>query len=107
MTHPEEVEYTILLVFPGYGSERESAVEVVEGALEWLNTHKDKPGFRFAPPVSARLEILSDADEARERVESDESVATVILHDIADDERDALVRLCNARRVGACITVDA
>lgn len=102
----EEVDYTVLLVFPGFGTERENAEAVVESALDWLNTHKDKPGFRFAPPVSARLEIVAFADEALARVEDDEGVAMLLLHDLADDERDELLRLCEARDVGACYTVD-
>jgi hypothetical protein len=107
MSGPEEVDYTVILVFPGFGAERESAEAVVESALDWLNTYKETPGFRFARPVSAHLEIVSDADELRDRIESDESVAMVLLHDLDDDERDDLVRLCNARQVGACYTVDA
>jgi hypothetical protein len=107
MSAPKEVDYTVLLVFPGYGSERENAETIVEGALEWLCTYKDEPGFRFARPVSAHLEIVSDVEEARERMESDSLVATVILHDVPDDERDALVRECDRRDIGACISVEA
>jgi hypothetical protein len=106
MTTPPEVDYTVVLVFPGFGAERENAEAVVESALDWLNTYKDEPGFRFAPPVSAHLEIVAFADEARARVEEDEGVATVLLHDLADDERDDLLRLCEARHVSACYTVD-
>jgi hypothetical protein len=93
-------------VFPGYGTERENAETIVESALEWLNTFKEKPGFRFAPPVSAHLEIVPDADEARTLMESDESVALVLMHDLANDERKALVRECAERHIGACFTVD-
>jgi hypothetical protein len=38
------VEYTVILAFPGFGEERENAEEIVERALEWLNTNKDEPG---------------------------------------------------------------
>jgi hypothetical protein len=107
MSAPEEFDYTVVLVFPGFGAERESAEAVVESALDWLNTYKETPGFRFARPVSAHLEIVADADEVRDRIESDESVAMVLLHDLDDDMRDELVRLCNARQVGTCYTVDA
>jgi hypothetical protein len=107
MTGPAEVDYTVVLVFPGFGTERENAETIVECALDWLNTHKEKPGFRFAPPVSAHLEIVADTDEARDRVDADDGVAMVLLHDVADDERDALLRHCQARQVPACITVDA
>jgi hypothetical protein len=106
MDAPQEFEYTVVLVFPGFGAERENAEAVVESALDWLNTCKEEPGFRFAPPVSAHLEIVHGADEARARVEEDEGVAMVLLHDLADDERDALLRLCQARDVSACYTVD-
>jgi hypothetical protein len=106
MDSPPEVDYTVILVFPGYGDERENAETVVESALEWLNTYKDEPGFRFAPQVSAHLEIVADADEARERIAADENVAMVLLHDLEDGERNALLRHCAARHIGACYTVD-
>jgi hypothetical protein len=106
MASSPEVDYTVVLVFPGFGAERENAETIVESALQWLNTYKDEPGFRFAPPVSAHLEIVQDADEARSRIETDESVAMVLLHDVADDERDALVRDCEAREIAAGYTVD-
>jgi hypothetical protein len=107
MTGREEVEYTVLLVFPGYGTERENAETIVEAALEWLNTYKDEPGFRFHPLVSAHVEIVPDADEARERIEADPGVAMVLVHDMEDEERDALLRFCQKRNASACITVDA
>jgi hypothetical protein len=107
MPEPQEVDYTAVLVFPGFGAERESAETVVGMALDWLNTCKDEPGFRFARPVSAHLEMVQDADEARARLEADEDVAIVLMHDIPDDERDALVQLCHERHIGACYTVDA
>lgn len=107
MTEPEEVDYTVLLVFPGFGPERENAEAIVEAALEWLNTNKDEPGFRFAPQVSAQLETVADADEARARIAADDSVAMVLLHDLDRRERDALVRHCQRRNVAACYTVDA
>jgi hypothetical protein len=103
----EQVDYTVLLHFPGFGSERENAEAVVESAIHWLNTFKEEPGFRFAQPVSAHLEILGDSDEVSERLDSDESVALVILHEVEDEVRDSLVRKCATRRVGACVTVDA
>jgi hypothetical protein len=106
MNSPPDVDYTVVLVFPGFGTERENAETIVESALEWLNTYKDEPGFRFAPQVSAHLEIVSDVDEARARIEADESVATVILHDVAEDERIPLLRFCEAREISACYTVD-
>jgi hypothetical protein len=106
MAGPQEVDYTVVLVFPGFGEERDNAETIVESALEWLNTYKDEPGFRFAHHVSAHLEVVADADEARERMAADEGVATVILHGVGDDERDDLLRACLARHVGACYTVD-
>jgi hypothetical protein len=107
MATPQEVDYTVVLVFPGFGAEREHAEAIVESALHWLNTCKEEPGFRFAPPVSAHLEMAQDADEARARIAADESVAMVLLHDLPDDERDALVRHCAARHISAGYTVDA
>src|SRR5207244_4838302 len=101
------VDYVVLLVFPGCGAGRENAEAIVESALDWLNTRKQEPGFRFAAPVFAHLETVSDADEARARVEADGRVATVILHDLDDDERDGLARDCDARHVSVCSTVDA
>ncbi|HEX5270422.1 MAG TPA: hypothetical protein VFW33_08050 [Gemmataceae bacterium] len=102
----EDVEYTVLLVFPGFGPERENAESVVESALDWLNNNREEPGFRFAPVVTAHLEVVQDADEARNAMEADEMVAMVIMHDLADDERDDLLRDCLARKVGACCTTD-
>jgi hypothetical protein len=107
MTIQPEVDYTVILVFPGYGTERENAEDIVQCALDWLNTHKDKPGFRFAQPVSAHLEIVPDVEEARERIETDDSVATILLHDVDEDERKDMVRECVARNIPACFTVDA
>jgi hypothetical protein len=107
MTPREEVDYTVLLIFPGFGTERENAESIIESALDWLNTHKDKPGFRFAYEVNAHLEIVQDADEARARIdEDDSSVAMVFLHDVPDEERDALVHYCEPKNIAAGITVD-
>ncbi len=107
MDWQQEVEYTAVLVFPGFGAERENAEAVVESALHWLNNNKEEPGFRFAPNVSARLEIVQDADEARARIETDPGVAMVLLHDLPDDERDDLLCECEARDISRCITEDA
>jgi hypothetical protein len=107
MASPQDVDYTVVLVLPGFGAEREHAETIVECALQWLNTCKDEPGFRFAPPVSAHLEVAGDADEARARIAADASVAMVLLHDLPDDDRDALVRHCRVRHIAACYTVDA
>src|SRR5947208_13053305 len=106
MSWQQEVDYTVVLVFPGFGEERENAEAIVEAALEWLNNNKEEPGFRFAPPVSAHLEIVADADEARARIESDEGVAMVLLHGLDDDERDDMIRHCRARQIPACYTLD-
>jgi hypothetical protein len=106
MTSPPEYEYTVLLVFPGFGDERDNAETIVEAALEWLNTYKDEPGFRFAPPVGAHLEIVPDIDEARARVEADDSVAMILFHDVDPEERDALVRECEPRFIPACYTIE-
>jgi hypothetical protein len=102
----EEVEYTVILVFPGYGEERENAEAIVEAALEWLNNNKEEPGFRFAPPVSAHLEIVPDTDEARARIETDEYVAMVLLHDLDVAERNDMIRHCRARHIPTCFTED-
>src|SRR4051812_27418067 len=101
-----EFEYTVVLVFPGFGPERENAEAIVEGALEWLNANKLEPGFRFAPPVGAHLEVVPDTDAAWEKMEADDSVAMLILHDVADDERDALLKHCRPRNIPICVTVD-
>lgn len=106
MIDSPDVDYTVLLVFPGFGTERENAETVVENALEWLNTFKDEPGFRFAPPVCAHLEIVQDADEVRARIEEDEGLAMVLLHDVADEDRIELLTSCYSRHIGACYTVD-
>ena len=102
----QEVEYTVILIFPGFGSERENAEMIVEGALEWLNNNKEEPGFRFAPPVSAHLEIVSTTEEAKEHIETDKFVATVILHDLDTAKRDAMIRYCNMRHIPTAYTED-
>jgi hypothetical protein len=107
MADSEDVDYTVILVFPGFGEERENAETIVESALHWLNTNKDEPGFRFAYPVSAHLEVVQDADEARALMATDEDVAMLLVHDLPDDERDALLRLGAGRHITAGITVDA
>ncbi len=107
MDHWSEVEYTVLLLFPGFGTERENAESVVESALAWLNANKIKPGFRFAPPVSAHLEIVSSIDEAQTRIEEVDDVAIVIAHDVEEEERDAFLLDCQAQGISAAITVDA
>ena len=105
MKHPD-VDYTVILVFPGFGAEREFAEDLIESALEWLNTYKDEPGMRFAPHVSAHLEIVQDADEARDRIASDPQVAMVIAHGLDEVERDALFWECEAQQIPRCTTVE-
>jgi hypothetical protein len=106
MAMPDDVDYTVILVFPGFGDERENAETIVESALEWLNNNREEPGFRFAPWVTAHLEIVATTEEARERIETDESVAMVILHELDEEERDAMLREVAERHIAACITVD-
>jgi hypothetical protein len=101
-----EFEYTVILVFPGFGSERECAETIVEAALDWLNNNKEEPGFRFAPSVGAHLEIVPSVEEARTVIEADESVAMVILHDLDNRERKRFIRDCVSRGITACYTVD-
>src|SRR5258708_33648682 len=56
------MDYRVVLVFPGFGAEREQAETIVESALCWINTYRERPGFRFADQVSAHLELAQDAD---------------------------------------------
>jgi len=104
MSFDDEVDYTVVFIFPGYGTERENAETIVESALEWLNNNKEEPGFRFAPSVSAHLQIVQDTDEARVLMETDDSVAMILMHDVPDFERDALLLTCLERDIGACYT---
>src|SRR5262245_61348869 len=107
MAGHEDVEYTVVLVIPGYGEERENAEAIVEQALEFLNTYRDEPGFRFAPYVTAHLEVVSDVEDALEKLRSDDSVAMMVLHGLPDDERLALTRECQGRDVEVCRTFPA
>ena len=107
MTRQQDVDYTVILVFPGFGTERECAESVIENALEWLNTNKDEPGFRFAYPVSAHLETVLDLDAAHDRIDADELVATIILHDVDEDECKEFARECDARDIAVGCTIDA
>jgi hypothetical protein len=102
----DPVEYEVILVFPGFGDERENAEQIVEEALHYLNTEKDEPGMRFAQHVSARLEIVTDADQADARLQSDDDLATMILHGLPDDERAALTEACARKGVPVCHTVE-
>jgi hypothetical protein len=104
MTKPPNVEYKVVLVFPGFGEERANAEAIIEEALAYLNTQKDEPGFRFAAPVSARLEIVPDVEQAQARLLTDDTVAMMILHDLPDEERLAFTGECVAQGVLVCHT---
>src|SRR5262249_26253277 len=76
-------------------------------ALEYLNTYREEPGLRFAPYVTAHLEIVPDVEEARARLRDDDSVAMMLLHDLEDDERLAFTRECLSQDVPVCRTTPA
>jgi len=103
----EEVEYTVVLVFPAWGSQRESAEQIVEEALAYLNVPRYQPGFRFSPEVRAHLEIVGTVEEALDKLEADDEVAMMILYDLDDEERRALMAECDARDVQMCVTTPA
>jgi hypothetical protein len=105
MTNPPTFQYRVVLVFPGFGTERENAETIVEEALAYLNTHKEKPGFRFAPPVSAQLEIVPDVEQAQAKLLTDDSVAMMILHDLDEEERLAFTWECVEQGVPVCQTM--
>jgi hypothetical protein len=107
MSELQNVEYKVVLVFPGFGEERENAAQIVEEALCYLNTQKDEPGMRFAQNVSAELEIVMDAEQAQDKLESDDDLAMMILHGLEDDEKFALTVQCAERGVLVCHTVEA
>jgi hypothetical protein len=100
-----DVEYKVLLIFPGFGEERQNAETIVEEALQHLNTYKEEPGFRFAPNVSASLDIVLTAEEAYARLQSDDDLATMILHDLPEEEKIELTKACAAQGVPVCHTV--
>jgi hypothetical protein len=100
-----DVEYKVLLVFPGFGEERLNAEQIIEEALQHLNTYKEEPGFRFAPNVSASLDIVLTAEQAHARLQSDDDLATMILHDLAEEEKMALTEACAEAGVPVCLTV--
>lgn len=101
MSEQEEeiVEYTVVLVFPGFGEERENAEQVVEGALEYLNIPHYEPGMRFAPHVRAHLEIVMGVQQALDLLEANDDIATMLIHDLDDDERMYLSEECASRGV--------
>ncbi len=107
MTRPKNVEYKVVLVFPGFGEERENAEQLIEEALQYLNTQKDEPGMRFARQVTARLEIVPDVEQAQAKLSTDDAVAMMILHDLPDDERIAFTRECAEQDVPVCHTTPA
>src|SRR5438067_1917523 len=99
MPMPDEVAYKVILVLPHFGAERENAEQIVGAALDYLNTHRDKPGFRFAPYVSAQLEIISDAEQAQTLLDNEDAIAMMILHDLSEYDTVALLHECYARGV--------
>ena len=106
MSMPENVEYTVVLLFPGFGDEREIAEQIVADALDHLNIPNYEPGFRFAPNVTARLEIVAIVDEAEEILDTDRDLAMMILHDLPAERRTALTEACSDKNVMVCHTVD-
>jgi hypothetical protein len=102
MSEPPDIEYQVLLLFPGFGEERDNAEQIIEEALHYLNTEKDEPGMRFAYNVSAQLDIVMNADQAEARLESEDNLALMILHDLPDEERTALTKACAAKGVQVC-----
>jgi len=106
MNPPPDVDYTVVLLFPGFGEAREYAEEIVQTALDWLNTNKDEPGMRFAYQVSAHLEILQDADDVLEKIAADDSVALVIACGLEGDEWRNLLHECADRDVARCQVVE-
>jgi hypothetical protein len=57
--------------------------------------------------VSAHLETVLNVDAARERVETDDSVAMVMLHEADDEDGHELARECEERNIAVCFTIDA
>jgi hypothetical protein len=106
MYEPEHVEYTVLLVCGSWGDARANAEQIVEAAIQHLNTKKDKPGFRFAHNVFARLEMVGNAEQARTRLETDESLAALILHGLSDYDKMDLTEECARREIQVCHTVE-
>ncbi len=103
----QDVQYTVVLVFPGFGEEREYAEQIVEGAIEHLNIPNYEPGFRFAPNVRAQLEVVGTTEQAYDKLESYDDLAMMILHDVEDDEKWALTAACEEKDVAVCHTFDA
>jgi hypothetical protein len=106
MSHLQDIEYAVVLLFPGFGEERDNAEQIIEEALQHLNTEKDEPGMRFAQNVFARLEIVTHVLDAETRLRDDEDLAMMILHDLPQEEMNELTRECVAKNVPVCQTVD-
>lgn len=105
MSMPENVEYTVVLLFPGYGEQREIAEQFVGDALAHLNIPNYAPGFRFAPNVTAHLEVVSDIGAAEEILQTDRDLAMMILHDLPAEPRTALSEACSDKNVMICHTI--
>ncbi len=105
MSERRDIEYKVVLLFPGFGAERDNAEQIIEEALHYLNTEKDEPGMRFAYEVSARLEIVPDTEQLQARLRTEDDLAMLILHDLAGDEQTAFLKECEARQVPVCITL--
>jgi hypothetical protein len=106
MSKLQDVEYKVVLVFPGFGSDRENAEQIVEEALHYLNTEKDEPGMRFAQNVTARLEMVADVEQAQAKLQTDDDLAMMILHGLPQDEKVALTAECAEKGVPVCHTVE-
>lgn len=107
MSKPRKVKYKVVLLFPGFGEERDNAEQIVEEALHYLNTQKDEPGMRFAYNVSARLEIVPDVEQVWARLRTEDDLALLILHDLTPEEQKEFLTECQQRRVPVCITLPA
>jgi hypothetical protein len=59
----------------------------------------------LAYEVFAQLEIVADADEARDRLRNGPNLALMILHDLERVEKAALTRACERKVIPVCHTV--
>jgi hypothetical protein len=107
MAQPKDVEYTVVLITPSFGEERDNAEQIIEEALAHLNTFREEPGLRFAPYVTAHLEIVSTLELARDKLEEDDSVAMMILQGLDADEMITFTRECAEHEVAVCQALPA
>jgi len=103
MKHEKQYHYkVILLTAPSMAYPQiEHAQEVLNLALEALNSHELPPGMRFADNVTAELEVTNDLEQARNQVKQ-KKTGLIIACGFAENAVRPLAELCRKHRLDFC-----